>query len=122
MTVMAVVDETDGRYVVASGGMRPQVIPTDAKLKKDSKSDIVRFEHPMSFAQALLVRPGKGAWVGRAEDAAHEGKVNLQFEGMTSSRGAGKSASPAKLLPKDVLIVIDPTSLQFYAYDVKDKD
>jgi len=74
---------------------------------------------PTDLAYALVVQPGTGAWIGGiAKGSAHDlnpaGRASRVR--LTSFYSLDKSAShPGHLTPADVVIIVDPHSLRFYA-------
>lgn len=71
-----------------------------------------------SAALVLLVRPGTGAWAGVAADGREEdedGEVDGQFALAVDKLEAlaDSDVAPLSFLPTDVIVLIDPTTLEF---------
>lgn len=129
LTVLAVVDENNGHYVVATPGFIPLTIPPAGKLHGNDKGEPIEFQNGMPYAEALVLRPGKGAWVAHGfdgtasdSDGRADGKIGIRFDAMKPIHGRPETTAPDRLLPQDLLIVINPRSLAVYADDVKEKN
>jgi hypothetical protein len=119
----AVVDVSTGRYTIAS--------PTPATLqrmdlgpnalRKNGKGDLFKVDVPFGFADVLFVRPGLGSWVdtigdgGPADDNAQpDGHVGARLD-TTRTMGKKAVAAPGKLAKGDVVIVLDPLGMRYFA-------
>src|SRR4051812_33379469 len=127
-TVMAAIDESDGRYVIATPGFIPLTIAAAGKLHPNAKGEPIEFQNAMAYAEAFLVSPGKGAWLahvfdgtGSDGDGNANGRVSVRFAAMKASRGRPDTPGPDHLLPRDLVIVINPMTLAVYADDVRGK-
>ena len=116
--VWAAVDEEDGRYAVAHGryALRTMNVRPD-HLRRDAQGGVVAFSYPTDEGQALLVRPGKGAWeIAAGQGSALDGVAGnmlVRFPRMKARDGSG-IPGPDRLLPNDVLIVISVSTLDTY--------
>jgi len=125
-TVMVAVDEDDARYLVATPGFIPLTISPLGKLHGNNKGEPIEFANAMPYGEALVVRPKQGAWVARGwdgtpgdADGRADGKITIRFADMKAARGRPDIAGPDRLLPRDLVIVINPMTLAVYADDVK---
>jgi len=125
-TVMAAVDEDDARYIVATPGFIPVRIAPAGKLHGNDKGEPIEFANAMPYGEALVVRPKQGAWVSHGWDGSlgdadgrTDGRITIRFASMKAARGRPDFPGPDKLLPRDLVIVINPVTLAVYADDVK---
>jgi hypothetical protein len=115
--VAAVVNHADGRYALATPGSN--LSPAAAALET-ADGATRRFVAQVGRGEALLVRPGMGAWSlsfsegGAVDvDGRHDHRATIAFDRM---RGKGGVPAPDRLLPHDTLIVVDTSSLAVFAH------
>lgn len=99
---------------------RLEVQPAADSLRRSPVGAIEALQEARGFLEILLVRPGQGAWAqsvgdGGASDsnALPDGRVQASFASMRPIKSS--KTAPGQLAPGDVVIVVDPKSLEFYA-------
>jgi hypothetical protein len=120
-SVWVVVDLTSGDWDIAvpDGFPRKELsFPVDS-FRQISAGIVDSFQDTRGDIEVLLVRPTVGAWrLSASEGGAHDGdgQSNLQLRAVFSQmRPVGESpTAPGHLSPGDVLVVIDPKSLELY--------
>jgi hypothetical protein len=116
-TVIVAVDHADGRFATFPALSQIPVLPVPPDgLTVDGHGRPIRFAPILSHAWALLIRPNVGAWTlavseGGADDADArvDHRATIAFERMRA-RAGGKG--PDHLLPRDVLVLIDTSTLR----------
>ena len=122
-SVWVAVDLTSGAFVTAAAQgseLKPLAIPPSA-LRPGALGASDVFETAGVQLDLLLARPGAGAWSralgdgGDADlDGQGDGRLELALEDLRPL-GDSPALSPPGIKPGDVLIVVDPLSLQLYA-------
>jgi hypothetical protein len=116
-TLCAAIDEGDGRFSVRGAGYIPRRLATVDVVGEDGLSTAVRVEVPS--AEVMLVRPGKGTWFGRlGEGTSTDGDPVLDHQLTIASPRLGSDhqvALPGRLLPNDILIVVNPADMAVHA-------
>ncbi len=121
-SVWTAVDLTTGAYATATPRDMPrlEVQPTADSLRRSPVGVIETLQDTRGFLEILLVRPAQGAWAqsvgdGGASDsnALPDGRVQASFGSMRPINSS--KVAPGQLAPCDVVIVVDPKSLEFYA-------
>jgi hypothetical protein len=122
-TIFAVIDFATGRYTIAT----PEAFPLEMRELKPSMlrkkgADYESLDLDVRWLQALLVRPGSGAWQifatdgsGLDRDGTSDGRTMLDTVSMQRIAGAG---TPDRIRHKDVLIVIEPEHMRVLATEV----
>jgi len=121
-SVWAVVDLSSGAYAVgAPPGFVLQQVAFPGKAFEVGPPGLVnRLRQRFSFIDMLVVRPGVGAWWLRAHDTGphdHDGADDdVSTTDLEDLEPLGASpAPPGRFVAGDVLVVIDPRTLRFYA-------
>jgi hypothetical protein len=122
-TIFAVVDFATGRYTIAT----PEAFPLDMRELKPSMlrkkgADYDALDVDARWLQALLVRPGAGAWQifatdgsGLDRDGESDGRTVLETASMQLVAGSGILE---KMRQKDVLIAIEAETMRVLATEV----
>ncbi len=121
-SVWAVVDLATGAYTVGAppGFVLREVAFPGKGFEVGAPGLVNRLRHRFSFVDMLLVRPGVGSWWLRAHDTGPHDHDGADDDRSTTAledlepMGAGP-APPDRFARDDVLVVIDPRTLQFYA-------
>jgi hypothetical protein len=121
-SIWAVVDLTTGAYAVASPGRAspPEVPFPSAALVNSSQGQPQQLVADAALVEVFVARPDVGAWVltvrrGETLDVGH-GAGNQTHVAFGSMHAVGGSqASPSQLQSGDVVIVIDPLKMTFFA-------
>lgn len=121
-SVWVTVDGSSGRYVIATpSGEAPGVlsVPADAWRSSHDHADL-----PGTYLELLVVRPGAGAWTLRTadggandSDGVSDRKVRLRPDRM--EKLIGEDQGPAQALPKDLLVAIDPQTLEVFVSEAR---
>lgn len=121
-SVWAVVDLSTGAYAVGapSGFFLRQVAFPGRGFEVGAPGLVNRLRHRFSFVDMLVVRPGVGAWWLRAHDVGphdHDGADDdVSTTSLEDMEPMGASPPPPDRFGKDdILVVIDPRTLRFYA-------
>lgn len=121
-SVWAVVDLPTGAFAVAAPGtfsLTESPFPGNA-FEVGAPGLLNRFRHTFAWVDMVLIRPGVGAWTLRASDGG-PGDRDEVADGRTvtaleDAEPVGASpAPPDRFQADDVLVVIDPRELRFYA-------
>jgi hypothetical protein len=116
------VDVTPGAFALATpeGMPRREVALPGDSLVRSPRGAIEVLQDSRQFLEILVVRPGEGAWRlsvgdGGASDADRQpnGSIQAAFASMQAIQSA--KAAPGQLLPGDVIVVVDPRQMEFYA-------
>lgn len=125
-SIWAVVDIASGSYVVLApaGGARKSLAVQGNLLRKSAGGDTTGLDIPFEMASILVVRPGVGAWEamaadgGAADEKGHKhGKVITPISQLHAVRDP-KLKPISTLQGGDVVVVIEPQYLFFYATQV----
>jgi len=125
-SIWAVVDITTGAYSVTAppGGARKSRPIHGGLLRRSAGGDITGLDFPFAMASILVVRPGVGVWdasaaeQGAADEKGHgRGKIITPIPELRPIRGANPAPITA-LQGGDVVIIIEPQYLYFYATQV----
>jgi len=121
-SVWTVVGQRSGAFVIgAPEGFRLREVPFPREpFLPGAAGAVSRIRHGFPWVHVLLVRPHVGAWQQRASDGGRsdrDGEANgrpvTDLEDLTP---IGVSPGPPeRLLPRDVVVAIDPRDLRFYA-------
>ncbi len=120
------VDETDGRFAVATPGYKPREMkigPADFKINDHASPHA--FEHRMAAGEAMLVRPGQGVWTAALHKpgkspGADPHALGLDFKEMTFRNGKGNGpAAPERLAHDDVVVIVDQMTMQYSVTSIK---
>ena len=122
-SVWAVADVATGGFAVgAPEGFRLREVPFPGQGFEVGAPGLVnRLRHELESLFALVVRPGVGAWEiqawdtsARDRDGEDDGRVLMALEDLEPLEAAGPGP-PERFARGDVIVVIDPVSLRFYA-------
>lgn len=121
-SVWVVVDAKSGSHTVATpSGEAPGILnlPDDVWRGNHAHVDVAR-----SWAEVLVVRPGVGAWTLRSAaggsndfDAIADRKIRLRLDRMERLTGTDKG--PSHALPKDLIVLVDPQTLDTFVSEAK---
>ena len=119
-SLWVVVDFTTGAYAVAAPPgleVRSMNVPEHGWKKGREHFDLRR-----DYLEVLVVRPGEGAWtLSASEGGANDDDGNLnsvlraRLASMQRLHGADTAPRPPVIVPKDLLVVIDPHYLDYFA-------
>jgi hypothetical protein len=125
-SIWAVVDTTSGAYSVTAppGGARKSKPIHGGLLRRSAGGDITGLDFPFAMGSILMVRPGVGVWhasaaeEGAADEKGHgRGKIITPIPELKPIRGA--NLTPITTLQGgDVVVIIEPQYLYFYATQV----
>jgi hypothetical protein len=121
-SVWAVVDLSSGAFAIAAPGsffLDESPVPGNA-FEVGAPGLLNRFRHTFPWVDMVLVRPGVGAWTLRASDGGgqdRDGTANGRtVTALEDAEPVGVSPEPPdRFQEDDVLVVIDPRELRFYA-------
>ena len=121
-SIWTVVDLTTGAFRLSAApglGVEAQRLPPGV-LRAGSAGQLDRFAPGLAEGRVLLVRPGTGAWTGHLADGA-DGDRDGQFDGgfeaaveTLEPAGTLTPEAPEEVLPRDVLVVLDPQQLRIF--------
>jgi hypothetical protein len=123
-SMWAAVDVETGEFAVATPGdypLRRIAVPANALGGSRREGVDALVAQWRSLVEILLVRPGEGAWVltagadaeGDEDDDRDNGRLATPLEDL---KPLGTSPPPPKkIAPKDVLVVMDPDTMELYA-------
>ncbi|HYH07748.1 MAG TPA: hypothetical protein VEK11_11895 [Thermoanaerobaculia bacterium] len=122
-TIFAVVDYATGRYTIVT----PEVFPLEIReltpsMLRRKGGDYDALDVDARWLQALLVRPGSGAWQifatdGSALDRDKQSDGRTMLDGLAMTKIAGSGVAE-RIRHKDVLIVIEPETMRVLATEV----
>ena len=121
-SIWVVVDLSSGEYAVATPegtDLRLDTVPA-GWLARGAQSAADAVQADRDFLELLVARPGVGAWaesVGRggASDIG-AGASAFTRASVAAMRPIGSTGpAPAKVLPGDVVVVIDPNAMECFA-------
>lgn len=122
-SVWAVADLATGAFAVgAPPGFRLRRVPFPGSGFEVGDPGLVnRLRHDLESLVALVVRPRVGAWRVKTWDAStkdrdgeDDGRVAMSLEDLEPLEAAGPDP-PERFTRDDVIVVVDPVSLRFYA-------
>ncbi|HSL81913.1 MAG TPA: hypothetical protein VLF66_04005, partial [Thermoanaerobaculia bacterium] len=122
-SVWAVVDLARGGFAVAGPpGFRLRQVPFPGRGFEVGAPGLVnRLRHELESLFALVVRPGVGAWRLEAWDTSEkdrdgedDGRVLMGLEDLEPLEASG-AGPPDRFARDDVIVVVDPVELRFYA-------
>ena len=129
-SVWAFVDMTTGERVLAApdpDGLRAIDLPGNS-LRRNARGVIAMLQDQRQVLELLVVRPGAGAWGltvgdGGASDAdgANDGTISVAFASSRAVAAESPEAAPDQLEAGDIVVVIDPRTLQCYAAAVGER-
>jgi hypothetical protein len=123
-SMWAAVDVESGEFAVATPGdypLRRLAVPANALGASRREGVDALIAEWRALVEILLVRPGEGAWVltagadveGDEDDDRDNGRIATALEDL---QPLGTSPPPPKrIAPKDVLVVMDPDTMELYA-------
>ena len=121
-SVWAVVDLSSGAYAVAApeGFHLTEIGFPGHGFEVGAPGLVNRLRQRFNWADSLLARPGVGAWRYRGADGSpddEDGQANgALVTGLDSYQPLGTSPEPPdRFAADDVLVVVDPLDLRFYA-------
>jgi hypothetical protein len=128
-SVWAVVDIASGNYVVTppAGGAKKSKSAPGGLLRRGAGGDVTGLDFPFAIASILVVRPGVGAWeasaaeAGEADEKGHgRGRIVTPIPALHAVRDP--NLKPISTLQGgDVVVIIEPQYLFFYATQVNGK-
>lgn len=127
-SIWVVVDLTNNQYTVASpAGFPARPAPlSPGLLRKSASGDVDRLAVERSFADALYVAPGGGAWTIEARDGhdtdgdgAADGTTTVALQRMQPVESAGGKAS--RITPGGLLFVLDFSRMDVLAIRVNEQ-
>lgn len=122
-SVWAVVDVATGGFAVAGPpGFRLRQAPFPGRGFEAGAPGLVnRLRHELESIHVLIVRPGVTAWrleawdtSPRDRDGADDDRVLMSLEDLEPLEASGPGP-PDRFARDDVIVVIDPRTLRFYA-------
>jgi hypothetical protein len=122
-SVWAVVDPATGGFAVgAPEGFHLREVPFPGRGFEAGAPGLVnRLRHELESIFALVVRPGVGAWrldawdtSEKDRDGEDDGRVLTSLEDFEPFEASG-AGPPERFARDDVIVVIDPVDLRFYA-------
>lgn len=121
-SVWVVVDLAAGGFTVAAPeGTSFREIGFDGRsVRADPQGKLNRLVHTRPYLELFLARPGVGAWAMAAgegaegdDDGALDGSLRTALAGMQPL--AESPPPPEELVADDVLVMVDPRALEYYA-------
>ena len=121
-SIWTAVDLATGAFTVATPDTMPrrEVALPGNSYRRNPKGAVEALQGSRGFLEILLVRPGRGAWAlsvgdGGASDAdrKEDGSIEADLAAMRPIEAT--EAAPAQLENGDVIVVVDPRLMQFYA-------
>ena len=122
VSVWVVVDLATGSFTVAAPpGTSFREIGFDARsVVENPQGQLNRLVHTRPYLELFLARPGVGAWVMTAgegaagdDDGEHDGSLRTTLATMQPL--AASPPPPDELAAGDVLVMVDPRALEYYA-------
>lgn len=123
-SLWTVVDFTTGRSAVATpSGFEPEAIELHDQGWRGGGD---HFELRRRHVEVLVVRPGEGAWMASPVeggpndgDGALNAILRTKLTSMRRMHGSDEAPRPPVVIPKDVLVVVDPRSFAFFVSEAK---
>ena len=123
-SMWAAVDVESGELVLATPGdypLRRLAVPANALGDSRRNGVDALVAEWRALVEILLVRPGEGAWAltagadatGDEDDERADGRISTALEDL-EPLGASPPP-PKKIAPRDVLVVMDPDTMELYA-------
>lgn len=117
-SVWFVIDSLSGDVAYATpSGYEPRVRELPAGTLRRDDDDVLELSR--RSVRILLLRPGRGVWQAaveqgglRDEDGANDGRIRISLRNLKSFNDA--PAAPQTLAPSDVLVIVDPYTLEFF--------
>jgi len=124
VAIWAAIDLTSGSYVVtASPGDSATALAVSDLVKNDNAGQLKKLDWPASEMEAVLVRPGEGAWRLTAakysklyEHGAPGGPIRTDIEKMIPVGDSGPA--PKTFKQRDVIVLMDPRWMQYAVVEV----
>jgi len=121
-SIWIAVDVNDGSHGMATpSGAAPPALQVGDNEWRGGRADV---DIAREYLEVLLVRPGTGAWALRASeggskdaDGRHDGVLKLRLANM--ERIAGEAGGPPVATPRDLLIAVDPQTLQYFIREAR---
>jgi hypothetical protein len=121
-SIWAAVDLGTGAFAVATpdGMPRREVALPGESFRRGPRGAVEALQGAREFLEILIVRPGEGAWslsVGDGGDSDADLQPDGSIQAALASMRPLQAAKAAldELLPGDVVVLIDPRQLEFYA-------
>jgi|GEM_PF-2988452 len=121
-SVVVAIDEKTGEYAAGSRqGAAPLMSESAYSVERDKTGHGVEVHLEAHYANAVVVRPGRGSWRGSIEAAgrrAGEGQFppGMYIPVAKLQRRAGGTPAPDALEPNDLFVVVDQEPLQVLIY------
>lgn len=117
-SVWAVVDFETGRYALAAPpGLQLRVMEIPEHGWRGGRE---HFELRRNYLEVLVVRPGVGAWTQSLSEGGSnddDGQLNAvlrtRLAGMQRLHGDDAAPRPPVIVPRDLLLIIDPHELDY---------
>jgi hypothetical protein len=123
-SVWAVVDLQSGRYAVAAPAgfaLRTMDLPSHGW-----RGGLQRVDFRRDYLEVLVVRPGAGAWTLRVseggandDDGALNAVLRTRLARMQRLYGEDAAPRPPVVIPKDLLLIIDPHELDYFVVEAQ---
>jgi hypothetical protein len=121
-SIWAAVDLTSGAFVVATpeGMPRREVTMPGNSFRRNPRGAVEALQDSREFLEILVVRPGEGAWSlsvgdGGSSDADMQPDGSIQASLASMQPLQASKGALDQLLPGDVVVVVDPRQMEFYA-------
>lgn len=125
-SVWVVVDLDGGGFAVAAPqGTSFREIAFDGRsVVADPQGKLNRLVHTRPYVELFLARPGVGAWATAAgegaegdDDGVQDGSLRITLAGLQPL--AASPPPPDELAAGDVLVMVDPRTLEYYAVELR---
>jgi hypothetical protein len=126
IAIWAAIDLASGERVAmpTPGYEAATILPVTPDLvKNDNAGQLKKLEWPAAELEAVLVRPGEGAWrlyaskySGLDENAANQQPLRIDVKTMIPI--GDSPVPPNNFRPRDVLLLIDPRWMQYAVVEV----
>lgn len=125
-SVWVVVDLDEGGFAVAAppGSSFREVAFDGRSVVANPQGKLNRLVHTRPYVELFLARPGVGAWVMTAgegaagdDDGEQDGSLRTRLESLEPL--AASPPPPDGLEADDVLVMVDPRSLEYYAVELR---
>ena len=119
-SVWAIVDFDTGRYALAApGGFAPRAMDIPEHGWRGGSE---HFELRRNYLEMLVVRPGVGAWTqslseggSNDDDRQLNTVLRMRLANMQRLHGHDGPPRPPVIVPRDLLLIIDPHELDYFA-------